>query len=509
MTDKMTPAKPNRPRILCLGLDAADKDLIAEWTQAGALPTFKAMFESSAFSPMTTPPGQYAGSVWPSFFTSVTPARHGRYFHTQLRRGGYEYEPFQPKDLKKAPFWEALSDAGLRVSVVDVPKAPEAGSFNGTQILDWGTHDPESEHVRAFPTEFGNETAARYGHDPVGRCDRAERDAAGLTRLRDALCERAGTKARIVKDVLAESDSNLTLAVFSESHCAGHQLWHLHDPTHPNHDPKLAATTGDLLKDVYVALDRAVGEVLAGLDPATIVILFTSHGMGAHFDGSFLLNEIVSRLQTAPTTTRQQTVQGMRLLWDQVPDRLKRQLRSRAGVLLRKARGAALKGQDFFAVLTNDNCGGIRVNLKGREANGRIQAGEPYERLIAQITADLAEIVNEETGEPIVLDVLRTDRLFEGPWRDDLPDLNVAWNQTAPIRKISSPKIDRIEREYSGRRTGDHRDQGFLWGRGPGIEPGPLHSTPSIMDIGPTLAALLGVPLSDVDGNPIVFAKSV
>ncbi len=188
---------------------------------------------------------------------------------------------------------------------------------------------------------------------------------------------------------------------------------------------------------------------------------------------------------------------------------MKRRLRPRARFLLRKARGAALKDQDFFAVLTNDNCGGIRVNLKGREANGRIQAGKPYERLIARITADLAAIVNEETGEPVVRDVLRTDRLFDGPCRDDLPDLNVAWNQNAPIRKISSPKIDRIEREFGGRRTGDHREQGFFWGRGPGIEPGPLHVTPSIMDIGPTLAALLGVPLSDVDGNPIVFAKPV
>ncbi len=249
-----------------------------------------------------------------SFFTSVTPARHGRYFHTQLRRGGYDYEPFQPKALKRAPFWQALSDAGLRVSVMDVPKAPEAGSFNGAQVFDWGTHDPESEHIRAFPAKLGDGIPARYGQDPVGRCDLAERDSAGLMRLRDSLCERAGIRARIIKDILAESDSDLTLAVFSESHCAGHQFWHLHDPTHPNHDPELAARTGNLLKDVHVALDRAVGEVLAGLDPATIVILFTSHGMGAHYDGTFLLKEIVNRLQTAPATTRQKTVQGLRLL---------------------------------------------------------------------------------------------------------------------------------------------------------------------------------------------------
>jgi len=495
--------QPARPRILCLGFDAADKDLIAGWAREGDLPAFRTMTETSACGPMTTPPGQYAGSVWPSFFTSVTPARHGRYFFTQLNPGTYDYAPFLPKDLKRAPFWTALSESGVRTSIIDVPKAPEATSFNGVQVLDWGTHDPETDHIRCFPAGFGKEITSRYGPEPVGPCDRASRDAAGLKHLCDNLCKRAEVKTRIIKDMITETDSDLTIAVFSESHCAGHQLWHLHDPSDPKHDPELASRIGNPLKNIYSAIDSAVGDILRGVDEDTIVVMFTSHGIGPHNDGTFLLKEILSRLQTAPPTSRQELLKILKHIWGMMPTRLKSRVRRRARNLIQKTESVSARDQDFFAVLTNDNCGGIRVNLKGREPNGRVDPGSAYERLLTELTQDLREIVNDETQTPVVQEVLRTDQLFEGACLDDLPDLNVLWDQRFPIRKITSPKIGKIEKEYVGHRTGDHRDQGFLWVKGPGIVPGPLPRVPSIMDIGPTLAELLGVRLPDVDGIPI------
>ena len=50
---------------------------------------------------------------------------------------------------------------------------------------------------------------------------------------------------------------------------------------------------------------------------------------------------------------------------------------------------------------------------------------------------------------------------------------------------------------------GDHFPGGMFIAAGPGIQPGKLERTVSIMDFAPTFCALLDVPLPDVDGQPI------
>jgi len=494
-------------QVVCLGLDAADKDLILEWAAAGALPTLSRLLTTSAHGVMTTPPGHCAGSVWPTFTTSVNPARHGRYFLKQLRRGSYDYDFFKPQDLKSPPFWQLLDDQGVRIALVDVPKAPLAQHFSGTQVLDWGTHDPESDTVRCYPATRGAEITARYGKDPVGRCDHASRDASGMRRLSEQLCNRALTRGRLIRDTIASGDNDLVIGVFSESHCAGHQFWHLHDAQHPDHDAAIAQETGNPLQQVYIAIDRAIGEILDSLDPETQVVVFTSHGIGPHFDATYLLREVLERLQASGTDGKLATVNLLRKAWGLLPRGFRRRIRREAPQIINRTEAVALKDLDFFRVPTNDNCGGIRINLKGREPDGQVEPGAHYERVIEQLISDLHELKNAETGEAVVKQVLRSDQLFEGPYLNDLPDLNVVWNTCSPIRAVSSPRTGTVSDSYYGRRTGDHREFGYLWIQGPDARPGPLGRQPAIMDVGPTLAALLECELPNVEGVPALDAE--
>ncbi len=68
------------------------------------------------------------------------------------------------------------------------------------------------------------------------------------------------------------------MQVFTESHCVGHQCWHLHDVNHPAHDPAVLAEIGDPLRTVYAAIDAAIGDVLADAGDA-FVLLLDAHGM--------------------------------------------------------------------------------------------------------------------------------------------------------------------------------------------------------------------------------------
>ncbi len=494
-------------KIFLIGLDAAEASLLRKWGSDGSLPFIGSLLEVAAWGELHCPPGQYAGSIWPSIFTSVSPARHGRYFNTQMTLGSYDYAPFLPQDLKHPPFYEFLAAAGYKIAVIDVPKAPLVNNPGCVQILDWGAHDPEFAQMRTEPVALAREVEAVAGLDPVGICDHTSRETGDFAGLRDRLVQRIETKGRLISAQLDKANWDLVFAVFSDSHCAGHQLWHQHDAQHPRHDPVLDKDIGDPLRTVYQALDREIAALAAHAGPETVFILFSSHGMGAHYDGTFLLDEIVRRLQDPKRAKK--TRDPLRWLWRSLPMGLRRRLRPGAVQAQRALAGARMGESDFFAVRTNDNCGGIRINLAGREPRGRVEPGTPYDALCSQIETELKAIVNLETGEPVVREVLHSRDLFEGPYLDDLPDLNVVWNDSAPVRTVASDKIGRIERSYTGNRTGDHRDKGLVLAKGPGIPGGRIDAQLSSMDIGPTVAACLGATLAGSDGRPIeaVFKK--
>ena len=142
---------------------------------------------------------------------------------------------------------------------------------------------------------------------------------------------------------------------------------------------------------------------------------------------------------------------------------------------------------------SNDNCGNIRVNLVGREPRGRIHAGTEFDSFFASLAEDLMGIVNLETGEPVVKEVLKTADHYSGDHLDDLPDIIVRYNRESKIRRIHSPKIGNIEGESLSCRTGDHRPEGIFFLSGPGLGSGHLNETIASIDLAPTMASILGV----------------
>lgn len=485
-----------RRRVLFLGLDAMDPDLVQQWSGAGILPTFRSLFERSTFGSTQNPPALFVGAVWPSFFTGVSPAKHGRYCYEQIVTGTYSVERFSSTKLKRPPFWTHLSSAGRRVVVVDVPKSPQAANLNGIQLRDWGTHDPDhGTSFQSWPPELAERIISRFGVDQVGDCNDIARDAAGIAAFGRRLKSRVATKTAICSELLDRADWDLFLGVFAESHCVGHQCWTLHDRTHRSHDQALAQVVGDPIQDVYVALDAAVGELLSKVDAHTTVFVLASHGMGPHYDATFMLDDILERLDPQPGAVKRKLVAMTR--------RYGHAALRRIGLGRPPSTTLPVAHRRCFAIPNNDVYGGIRVNLVGREPHGRVRPGQEVDALFAELRRQLRELVNVHTGEPVVRDVLRLADLYEGECMDDLPDFCVEWNREAPISCVSSPAIGTMTKEFGGVRNGDHKAGGFFWVMGPGVAAGRSIAPIAIMDLPVTMAALLEVPLPNVDGRPI------
>jgi predicted AlkP superfamily phosphohydrolase/phosphomutase len=484
--------KGYRPKILFLGLDAMDRDLIFQWADAGVLPTFRSLMERGTFGPTQNPPALFVGAIWPSFFSGVSPARHGRYCYEQIVTGTYTIQRFRPWHLKRQPFWSSLSRAGRRVALVDVPKSPLTTDLNGIQLQDWGTHDPEPGFpFQTWPPRLAAELTARFGSEPVGDCNNIDRSAAGIRAFCRDLKARIQTKTEICQQLLDQESWDLFLAVFAESHCVGHQCWTIHDETHPSHQSGLALAVGDPLKEIYTALDSAVGELLARAGPDTAVFVLASHGMGPHYDATFMLDKILKRLDPEPGAWKLRASAWCRSFW---------------AALLRQPLTSVQPLVDHrrcFPIPNNDVYGGIRVNLAGREPRGRVHTGAEYDALFAELRRGLLELVNVDTGRPVVRDLLRSADLYQGDCLDDLPDFFVEWNREAPILCVSSPRIGTIRMKFGGVRSGDHKPEGFFWAAGQGIRPGCRIDPVSVTDFAPTVATLLDVSLADVDGKPI------
>ena len=116
---------------------------------------------------------------------------------------------------------------------------------------------------------------------------------------------------------------------------------------------------------------------------------------------------------------------------------------------------------------------------------------------------ELQNLRDPLSGRPIVDSVIRTRDLFPGAASANLPDLLVVWRRDFPISGAQSPRIGTIMKSRDCRRPGNHVPGGFFFAKGFTHGQGELQERGSIMDLAPTIAALLGVRLDGVEGKLI------
>jgi len=267
---------------------------------------------------------------------------------------------------------------------------------------------------------------------------------------------------------------------------------------------------------VYQEVDRALARILADAGDATVVV-FSNQGMGANYSGNHLLPAVLSRLGMAGSSGGRSGPVGpkaIRALLKRIPGTWVERLKSfvptslwdtwtRRVIFL----GSGWKHTRAF-VLPSDYSGGIRINLAGREPNGRVAPGEAYEALCRELIRELGSLENPATGKCAVREVFRVRDRYQGDHLDDLADLMVVWEDEHPIRALYSAAIGTVEGSPSDEmamtavRSGGHRDEAFLLAAGEPIRKGALVGQGSVMDIAPTILHLLGQPIpSYMDGR--------
>jgi predicted AlkP superfamily phosphohydrolase/phosphomutase len=528
-----------RGKIVLLAIDAGDKSLIQNWARDGTLPTIQSLFARGLFGETMSVEGLYEGSTWPSFYTGVTPARHGFHRLTQINPGTYNfYRCYPGAFIRREPFWNRLSSAGRKVGVLDIPLSGISKGLNGIQMVEWGSHDGVYG-FHTWPRALKRDVIKRFGNHPMNKpCDSPRRSPEDFCRFRDHLIEGVKKKCELTIHYLNKGEWDFFAQVFTEGHCAGHQCWHLHDPAHPNYEMKSISLTGDPIREVYKAIDKAIGKILAHVDENTVVFFLATHQMAHNFGGNFMLEKILERLsflkKRPPIAALRkqgmikQTLYGLKEGWRKLPNPIQATLKPALlplyNIATRWGGGEDLPQISSRMDLRHSMCfphengnliSGIRINLLGREPSGLIKPGKELEDFRHGLIQDLLNIVYRDSGKPMVKRVMITTDFLQGEYIDHLPDLLVEWNDDKLIGskgvsddkscwlQITSEKIGVVEGEYTYCRTGDHRPEGLFIVFGPGIHPGAMGRTISIMDFAPTFLNLLGLTAPDLDGKPI------
>ncbi len=451
-------------RVVILGIDGMDNDLLSKWQQH--LPVFTALRDSmpdvkfrSIFPPDTTP-------AWASIYTGMTPAEHGiiNFVNPADREEGYNPLELDDALLEGKTFWDAVSKAEYPVCVVFPMIVYPGWPVKGTILTRSTSPHSQSDPLSSFP----DEVIDRYHPMPeklnlVGGFFAKSK----LRELSKLLRDRLKEEARICKAMLEGELWSLYFAYFSPLDEVQHVFWPYCDPEHPLY-PGPNEFEGIIL-DFYMEMDKIVGELMAKCDPDDALIVISDHGHGAR--PSFLVN-INEWLRRQGYLSEKK--KGGAASKNKIKSYLKKVLLSyvhKFGAnkyLLRlskmfpvwKTLLASSSGIDWdltkayvsdLSAVKNYSYGGIRINEKAGVADADVN------KLISEILKSFDELKLPDTNEPVVKWADRRENLYSGPYIDKYPEILIELDERYGIGWEYSGLLFKNEGDMYHLKPGSHR----------------------------------------------------
>ena len=502
-------------RVLMLGLDAADYDVVQRLIRAGRLPNLAGLAARGVSARLRSPAGLYTGGVWPTFYSGQPVERHGVFHNKQWRPEAMRVEVPTAEWTAAVPFWERWPP-GLESLIIDVPMVlgrprPLAGAYVG----GWGTHDLICRG--SWPTGLWRELEQRFGPPVMPREEFGWPSDASLARLGLTLRRATDQVRDIANDLLARHPWRFACVVFGALHRGGHYLWD-RSQVEPGTPPAARADLpAPALLSLYDSVDDAVGQILGRVSTGTLALVFAVHGMGPNPGWSDLLPDILGRMEEHRTGRRpkrgwlyraRQTVphHWQRRVLELLPE-------SAAGrlVSLWSRRMYDWRATRSFPV-PMDEAGYLRVNLRGRERHGIVAPDGEYDEACAGLEALLAGLREESGAHAIAGPAVRAYRDAEprARCRDLLPDVIVPFGfpAAAATRRLISTALPGFRYDVPARlpsgRSGNHRDHGWLMAAGAGLPAGATLPDRDVLDLLPTIRGVLGLPPEPaLPGRPI------
>ena len=194
-------------------------------------------------------------------------------------------------------------------------------------------------------------------------------------------------------------DDGFLFYYFGNVDQVSHMMWRPMDPGHPAYNAATDAPFRHVVEDLYVGLDRIVGETLKRLGPNDLLVVMSDHGF-ASWRRAFNLNSLAAG-QRIPRRARGRSRRrapgsSRNVDWSRTP-----RLRARAERAVHQRQRPRADGV---------------VDPRDREA------------LVAEIAAKLVATIDPRTGAPAITRVFRREEVYKlAGFEDIAPDMIVGY----------------------------------------------------------------------------------
>ena len=345
--------------------------------------------------------------------------------------------------------------------------------------------DPDKPSLPvSHPFIYSMDLSKRYGHfSTLGLAEdtwalncRVIDESQFLTQTYDIYDDRE----KHFMDALDHLKEGLVVSVFDTTDRIQHMFFRYLDADHPANRDKDSIQYKNAIEDVYVRMDKLLGETIKRLDDDSILLVLSDHGF-CSFKWGINLNTwlhkegyLVFKNDAAPGPEWFEGVDWSRT-------------------------------KAFAYGLT-----GIFLNIQGRERDGIVTAGEERNQLCMELKTKLTGLYDEKNSQKSIRRVIVSDETLHGPYVPEAPDLIIgyepgyraSWNSA--IGKVTEDVFEDNTRSWSGDHSVD-----------PEMVPGIFFSNwtlngdkPSIADFAPTILDLFGMePKKFHDGKVLHLMK--
>jgi predicted AlkP superfamily phosphohydrolase/phosphomutase len=281
-------------------------------------------------------------------------------------------------------------------------------------------------------------------------------------------------REQMLFDALDKTRQGLCTCVFDTTDRVQHMFWRYLEEDHPAARGVPKAERRQVIQDLYQRMDKLIGRVMEKIDDDTLLMVISDHGFKS-FARCMNLNAWLH--QNGYLTLKDgKTESGD---WFEDVD----WSRTRAYTM---------------------GLNGLYLNIEGREKHGIVDPSEA-QSLQEEIKQKLDGLVDPASGKVGVTGVFQTNVVYQGPYRENAPDLLIGYGAgyRASWDSVMGKVTSQIFEDNTKAWSGDHCID-------PRLVPGVLFSShkfieekPAIVDVAPTILKLFGLALpSHFDGKP-------
>jgi predicted AlkP superfamily phosphohydrolase/phosphomutase len=458
-------------RVLLLGLDGLAESFLAAPLVQESTPNLTAFLRGTARGPLASTFPPYTGPAWTTITTGVGPGRHGIFGFTDA-----DGRPVSDTGVGSPRIWDYVGASGGRSVVVNVPITYPPRKVEG--VLVSGMPSPPGAQY-TFPADVAAPLEEMGYVVDVSVGERARDGRSTMERL----TQMTEARGRATVQLAQTNDWDLFAVIFVLPDRLGHPWWKFLVPGHSQYESRAGEKVRRGARDALVALDRAIGELLATIPSGTAVVLCSDHGFGP-LRADIFFDLVLARegLMDAPQARTRQIAAKLG--------------RSRVG----RFAPQPLHGWAKRRAASNE--GNRRVwTTPGYESGVRL--ADPADDAARALARDLLFRLRDPEGGPVVKRVVEREQLYTGPRSSYAPDLLCEMTEeSVNLHDGLHASSEWVSREDDA--FGTHMTEGVVAIQGAVRSRADLRGEAA--DICPTVLNMLGLHVDSLDGNSLVSA---